>query len=354
MHTQFNDFLVSIDSKIREVVSFFNEVGFPICLVVNKQKHLLGIITDGDLRRYISKNVDLEASVETMMYKSPIVTKWQDISSAQLVMKERMITALPIINEKEEVVGLLFSDGKAYYDKTPLPFQVVINAGGKGTRLYPYTKVLPKPLIPVGDKTILEHIITRFTHQGCSEFISIVNHKRGIIKAYFQDLEVDYSLSFVDESTPLGTGGGLSLLKGFITQPFFFTNCDIIIDADYRAITQEHLNRKNSVTMVCAKKNVSIPYGVVNINEDNQLTSFSEKPNFDFFTNTGFYVVSPEVLEIIPEGKNISFPEIMDLCKNEGMRVGVYSIIDKAWLDMGQIDELDKMIEMLGSTTLND
>ena len=216
-------------------------------------------------------------------------------------------------------------------------------AGGLGTRLYPYTKILPKPLIPVGEIPIIEHIINRFYRQGAQNFYLIVNHKKNMIKAYLNDIEKAYQVCFVDEEQPLGTGGGLSLLKGEISQPFILSNCDILIDSDYEKIYEHHLSENNYITMVCSLKNMRIPYGVVEISKDGGIEEMKEKPEISFFTNTGMYVVHPEVIDELELNQRIDFPDIIEKCRQEGKKIGVYPISENSWLDMGQIDELEEM-----------
>ena len=147
-------------------------------------------------------------------------------------------------------------------------FTVEMMAGGLGTRLYPYTKILPKPLIPVGEQPIAELIIDRFRGFGCHRFTMVVNYKKGMIKSYFGDLEKDYTLDFVDETQFMGTGGGLCLLKGKVDSPFFFTNCDTLLDLDFGDLYEKHHERGNLITMVCALKHYTVPYGVVELGEE--------------------------------------------------------------------------------------
>ena len=220
---------------------------------------------------------------------------------------------------------------------------VVIMAGGLGTRLYPYTKILPKPLIPIGEMPIVEHIIHRFADVGCSAFTMIVNYKKSMIKSYFNDLQKDYTVDYVDEDTPLGTGGGLSLLKGKVTQTFFLTNCDILIDADFGDIYQYHKEKGNVITMVCAVKHFTIPYGVVELGGDGDISGITEKPEMNFLTNTGVYVVEPSVIDGLAYNEPIPFTDIIADVRAAGGRVGVYPVSENSWMDMGQLEELDNM-----------
>ena len=176
----------------------------------------------------------------------------------------------------------------------------------------------------------------------------IVNYKRNMIKAYFDELDKKYRLDFVTEEKPLGTGGGISLLKGKIKDSFILTNCDIMINDDLTKAYQKHIESENVITMICSLKNFTIPYGVVNVGEDGAIHSMQEKPNMSFFTNTGCYFVEPEVVENLQYNESVDFPEIIEKYMKKGKRVGIYPISEEAWLDMGQFNELEQMKARLG------
>ena len=220
-------------------------------------------------------------------------------------------------------------------------------AGGKGTRLYPYTQILPKPLIPIGEKTITEHIMSRFMKYGCKSFEMIINYKRNLIKSYFLDNEDTYDITFIDEKQFLGTGGGLKLLKGKIDTTFFMTNCDILIEEDFDRILEYHQKNNNIITVVCAKKNMTIPYGMVEVSESGKALALREKPCFSFLTNSGFYVIEPEFLDMIPDNTFIHITDVIQRCIDMKMQVGVYTIPEEKWLDMGQLEEMEKMKKRL-------
>ena len=164
-----------------------------------------------------------------------------------------------------------------------------------------------------------------------------------MIKAYFNELCKDYTVDFVDEEVFLGTGGGLSLLKGKINTPFFLTNCDVLIEADYNDIYKFHKKNGNLITVVCALKHVTIPYGVFNLNENGEIDSVTEKPTFNFLTNTGMYLVDSRVIEELEENTVIGFPDIMEKYRAQGFKVGVYPVSEDSWMDMGQLEELENM-----------
>jgi dTDP-glucose pyrophosphorylase len=317
-------------------------------LYIIKEEKLVASVTDGDIRRWILKRGNLDSTVQYIANYQP---KWLLETEKHLAhefLKKYNIKSIPLLNESHHVVSIFFADGAQDIDLSLKEVPVVIMAGGLGTRLYPYTKILPKALIPIGETPIIEHIIQRFVKHGCHKFYLIVNHKKNMIKAYFNEIEKNYELIFIDEDIPLGTGGGLSLIKDNIESPFILTNCDILIEEDYGKILEHHQKNQNFITMVTSLKNIHIPYGVIDFDEKGQIERMREKPSLSFFTNTGMYIVNPQVLKNIPQNKKIGFPDVIDSFRQQGESIGIYPISDYAWLDMGQIDELEEMRRRLG------
>ena len=342
------DIYIQEDKSILEAMCQLDRSGKKI-LFVHKGKKLLASLTDGDIRRWILKKGDLQMPVQCAANYQPRFLYEQEEDLAMRIIKELGIDAIPIVNKEYFIQKIVFANDTAQKHKEfDIEIPVVIMAGGLGTRLSPYTKILPKPLIPVGDYPIVEHIIHRFFSYGCSQFYMIVNYKRNMIKAYFDELDKKYQLDFIMEEKPLGTGGGISLLKGKIKDTFILTNCDILIDDDLTKAYKQHKESENMITMVCSLKNFTIPYGVVNIGEDGMIQSMQEKPHMSFFTNTGCYFVEPEVIEDLEYNKPADFPTVIEKYMEEGKRIGVYPIGEEAWLDMGQLDELEKMKTKLG------
>ena len=222
-------------------------------------------------------------------------------------------------------------------------------AGGQGSRLAPYTKVLPKPLLPIGEVPIVELIIDRFVQHGCTDVYLTVSYKANLIKAYFKDMTRDYDVHFVDEPEPLGTAGSLAMLNNTIESTFFVTNCDVLIEADYADVLTFHRDSGNHMTVVGSLKHFTIPYGVCEIAAGGRLTSMSEKPSYDYLVSTGMYVMEPEVLDDITEGRFFHVTDLIDDYMRRGVKVGVYPISEKSWLDMGQFEELSEMRSRLAA-----
>lgn len=341
-----NEFLIEEEFTMLEAMESLDKVAKKV-LFVTKKERLIAAITDGDIRRWILKKGNLNAKVNEVANYKPFYIYEKCRSGAKEIMVKHAIEALPIVDENMIIRSIVFRDIEVTSKKNKLDIPVVIMAGGFGKRLYPFTKILPKPLIPIGEIPIAEHIINRFIRAGSIDFYLIVNHKKNMIKAYFNEIERAYKITFIDEDKPLGTGGGLGLLKGKINTTFVLSNCDILIEEDYEKIYNFHKNEKNLITMVCSVKKIKIPYGVVEIGENGEIESMTEKPELSFFTNTGMYIVEPKIINEMGINRSIGFPDIIEEYKNVGERIGVYPISENAWLDMGQFDEMEEMRKRL-------
>lgn len=320
-----------------------------ILFLVDDDQKLLGCITDGDVRRFLLAGGKTSGMAIEAANCNPRVAKTVD--EARHLYHKKNYIVIPIVNEDGSVRDLYNGEvGEANQkQRNALNIPVVINAGGKGTRLDPYTRVLPKPLIPVGDLPIIELIMQEYQSYACTDFHIIVNYKRDLMKAYFADNERHYNISWYDEEKPLGTGGGLSLLRGKFDSTFFFANCDALLTANYESMLKFHKDNGNVITMICAYKNMNIPYGVVEIGVNGRIKEMREKPLMSFLTNTGIYIVEPEVIDDISDDESIGFPDIIEREKQKGKKVAVFPVSENDWMDMGQLPELEKMrIKLFG------
>lgn len=342
-----NDFLTNEECTMIEAMKQLDLVAKKV-LFVTKNNQLVAALTDGDIRRWILKKGNLDAKVRDIANYNPKFLYESEKSKAKQLMKQYIIESVPIVNSDMEIVTIVFWNDFSVGKVNTLDVPVVMMAGGLGARLYPYTKILPKPLIPIGEIPIAEHIINRFFEYGIKDFYMVVNHKKNMIKAYFNEIEREYLITYIDELQPLGTGGGLSLLKGIINNTFILSNCDILITEDYSKIYNFHKENGNKITIICSLKKVKIPYGVVEIGENGDMDSMKEKPEISFFTNTGVYIVEPDVIQDLENNKSIDFPDIIQKHKNRGEKIGVYPISENAWLDMGQFSDMEEMKKRLG------
>lgn len=298
-------------------------------------------LTDGDVRRYLLSGGQLDNPAMKAANPAPLLARSR--KQAETLLNQRDKVAVPVTDSNGVPLELVSIPNDTHAAPPDLGIPVVIMAGGRGTRLDPYTRIFPKPLIPVGDLPIIEHIMLQFRQYGCNMFHIIVNYKKELMKAYFHENERQYQIHWYDEEKPLGTGGGLCMLKGKINGTFFLTNCDILVKSDYASILRFHREGKNAVTMIAANKRLTIPYGVVETRENGVIEAMREKPELSFLTNTGMYVVEPETLDDVPDNTPIGFPDIIERQREKGRKVSAYAVPDDEWMDMGQLEELEQM-----------
>lgn len=345
---EIKNLLVNKYISIRKSIDILDKYGKKIVIVVEDKK-LIGVVTDGDIRRWIVKNGDISSSIENIMNKTPKYLIEKEKNKVKDIMNKYKIEAVPIVNEKSEVIDIIFwndiyQNQFNYFNTNNIP--IVIMAGGKGTRLKPYTNIIPKMLVPIGDIPIIERIINNFTNFNFNDFYVTVNYKKDIIKAYFNK-ETFYNISFIEEDIPLGTAGSLVLLKDNIKSTFFVSNCDILVDANYSDILKFHKNCKNKMTIVTALKNYVIPYGVFNLNDDGNIESLDEKPKYEFLVNTGMYVLEKSVIDYIEKDKYSDMTDIIYKLLDNKEKIGIYPVTEGAWLDMGEFESMKKMMDKL-------
>lgn len=310
------------------------------------------ILTIGDIQRAIIRQSNLSDPVSTILERDKIYASVNDSKEhIKSIMFKELIDCMPVLNDAGEIADVLFWDEvftQAVSENRPkINLPVVIMAGGKGTRLKPITNVIPKPLVPVGDKTILEVIMDQFEGIGCKKFFMSVNYKADMMQFYLSQLEHKYDIEFFMEDKPLGTIGSVSLLKGKINTPFFVSNCDSINEQDYRDVYDYHINNHNDMTIVTMVKSFKIPYGVIETGENGLMVSLKEKPEHTYMVNTGVYILNPSLINEIPEGEFFHITHLMEKVKERGGRVGCFPVSEEAWRDMGEWPEYLKMIKVL-------
>ncbi|MFH2067772.1 MAG: nucleotidyltransferase family protein [Pseudomonadota bacterium] len=347
------DITIQPDSTIKEAMEVLDKTAEKVLLVVDEKLTLAGTLTDGDIRRYILNGRDLSGTIQEAFHPNPIFVFQEDYHPERIknVFLENKIELIPILDKNHKVLDYITWEkalgNKGRTESNQLDVPVVIMAGGRGTRLEPFTRVLPKPLIPVGDKTVVDHIISRFRVFGISQFYMTIHHMSKIIKAYFEEKCSDYSVEFAEEEQPTGTAGSLRLLMGKLRKPFFVSNCDIVIETDYADLYRFHTQNNFDITLVASTKQFNIPYGICELNEKGCLENITEKPQYNFLVNTGLYVLNPAVIEQIPENRVFHITHLMEKIKSNGGLIGVYPVSEKAWIDVGQWAEYRKAIKMI-------
>ena len=322
-------------------------------LLVFDGEHFVGLITIGDLQRAIIAGRPFSTPIGGLIDNSAktYARQGEDIREIKKWMKEVRAEYMPVLDSDGNLVDVIFwSDVLSdvpVSDRKKIDVPVVIMAGGKGTRLSPLTNVIPKPLVPVGDKTILELILDQFEGIGCSKFYMSVNYKADMIRYYFDRLDKKYDIQFIQEDKPLGTIGGISLLRDKINAPFFVSNCDGINEQDYRDVYDYHVANRNDLTIVTMVKTFRIPYGVIETGQDGLLTSLSEKPELTYQVNTGVYILNPCCIDRIQDGEFLHITELMERLRADGGRVGCFPVSEHSWRDMGEWPEYLRMINVI-------
>lgn len=342
-----NKYMVSSALNIKQILKVM-DVNLINTVFVEKDGTLLGVVSGGDIRRALLDDCPMSASVMNIMNPNPICIEF-DCSEDKLkkLFVEKKISAIPIVDKGRVVKVIARSEilepHLDNYKKLSLP--VVIMAGGKGTRLDPFTRILPKPLIPIGDKPIIEIVMDEFSKHGMIDFHVSVNFKADMIKAYFNDGECCYNIDYLVEKKPLGTAGALHLLKAKFKSPFFVSNCDSIIKSEYSDIYNFHQAGSFDMTLVASMQHHVIPYGVCELADGGCLKTINEKPEYDLMINTGMYLLNPSVLDYIKMDTIFHMTDLIDELQKNGLKVGVFPVSEKSWIDMGQWREYKEAVK---------
>lgn len=341
-------FICGADVTIVDAMKKIDDNSRGILFVVDGNDRLTGSISDGDIRRWLLRTGDLNANVCSVMMRSPKYLFNRDRYQAEKLMNKKTISAVPILDDSRRITDIILRvDINLHRKKSLAGIPVIIMAGGKGTRLYPYTKILPKPLIPIGETPIVERIIDCYVEYGIDKFYMTVNFKKSMLRSYFAELSPSYEIEYIEEKIPLGTAGSLKLIEKKFKNPIFVTNCDALIFADYDDLYNYHVNSGNIITIVSALKNITIPYGVMKSKENGEIYKMEEKPMLSYFINTGMYVIDPDSISKIPNDVMFHMTQLVDVVMKSGGKVGMYPISEDSFLDMGEFSEMKRMEEKL-------
>ena len=351
--TKLSRIRIDSDKTLLDALRLMDEEDRKLMMVFENGKYK-SLLSAGDIQRAIIANKKLETSVIEVIRTENIRLAYESDSfeSIKELMLQFRTEFMPVLNVAGELVDVhfwddVFSSFKPELSQIDIP--VVIMAGGKGTRLKPFSNILPKPLFPLGDKTIVETIMDKCHEVGCKRFFFSVNHKADFIKSYFDQLEGEnYDIEYFKEDQPLGTAGSLHLIREKIKETFFVSNCDIVIDADYTEILKYHRKQKNEITMVVSLKHIKIPYGTVETCEGGQVTNLVEKPELTYMINAGFYILEPNLLSEIPVDSFYHITDLIESVRKRGGNVGAFPISEKSWCDIGEWAEYRSTLGVFG------
>lgn len=331
------------NATIKEALEIIDKGSMQIALVVDKNDKLLGTLTDGDVRRGILKGLDLNSSIEIIIFKNPTVVKIGTTKEEILkIALSKKLHQIPIVDDSGRVLGI--KEIEELVEPKIKTNKVILMVGGLGTRLRPLTQDTPKPMLKVGDKPILQTIIEKFAEYGYINIVMCVNYKSQIIQDYFGDgSKFSVNIEYVLEEQRMGTAGALSLLKDKPSEPFFVMNGDLLTNVNFENLNNYHMATNSIGTMCVREYELQVPYGVVNIN-DGRIISIEEKPTHKFFVSAGIYMLSPEVLNYVPKNEFFDMPALFEKLINLSKNIISFPIREY-WLDIGRMEEYQRANE---------
>ena len=347
---------ILVNESIRKAIKILNIYGSKTIVVVGKNKKLVGTLSDGDIRKSIIKGFKLDDSIQNIYNKDPIFVYENEIDKKKLrkIFLEKKIYLIPVVNKIKKLIKVfhledvfkienLNHEAKEYSQN----LGVVIMAGGEGVRMQPYTKIFPKPLLPMGDETIIDLIVSNFVRHRMNNFYVTTNYKHFAIDSHFKKYRTNIKYKLIRENKKLGTAGALSYLKDNKENLFFVSNCDILVSVNYKQVLNFHINNKNDITIVVSKRSVKFPYGVCQLNKKNKFFGFKEKPSYDFLFNTGLYLINKKEFKIIKKNQKLDMDTFILKLKKKKKKIGVYQINYNKWHDLGNWENYNNFIQKI-------
>ena len=343
-----NSLLITLGTPVHEAMRIIDQGAAQIALVVDEQQRLVGTLTDGDIRRGLLKGETLKAPTERLMNSDFRSVGSSDDQGVVLeMMRREVLRQIPVLDQEGRVVELLLL--QELLNPQQLSNAVVIMAGGKGTRLRPHTESCPKPMLPVGDKPMLEILLEQCIASGFRTFYFSVNYLKEQIIEYFSDgSRWGVSINYLVEDEPLGTAGSLQLLPDSLNEPFLVLNGDVLTRLDPSQLLQFHTEHHAQATLCVREHELTVPFGVVQT-EGTELAGFEEKPTYRHQVNAGVYVIDPLLLPLLPSHQFTDMPSLLLAAQDAGHRVTVCPIHEN-WLDVGRPEALKEAHAMWGST----
>lgn len=342
----FENYKIHKKKNIEQAMQLQKDNSLKCLIVIDSKDRFLGTLSDGDIRNAILKKIKFSEKIEKIFNKSPCFyyENKYDLKKIKRILIEENYPYVPIVNKNKkiiEIIDLNFFGKKNELKKITLP--VVIMAGGYGTRLRPSTNILPKPLIPLQGKAIIQHIIDEFSLYNVKKYIVSINYKSILVKAFFSELKKNLNISFLNEKKPLGTAGSLNFLQKKTFTEFIVINCDTIVKTDFNEFIKFHKLQKNDISMISAINNLEIPYGVCEVGKNKILKTLKEKPKLSFLANVGCYIINKKTLKLIPKNKHFDFNELISKAIKKKFKVGVYPINRSEWIDVGTFDYINQL-----------
>ncbi len=346
MNKNFKLFLVNDENSIKESMIKIKKNGTRTLLVVKKNNFLLGTISEGDIHAALIQNFSLDSSIKKIFNKSPkkVILGNYNLNKVSKIFLDKQIGIIPVVDSNNIVKRIIswddvFGSKKNYSELKKI--EVVVMAGGKGERLKPYTSVLPKPLIPINNKPMLEHIISNFKFFNIQNFHLVLNHQAKLIKSYFNNYDKNLKINYTVEPKPLGTVGGIRFVKKIKSNNFLLSNCDTLFKIDYLKFYNYHEKNQNYLTLAVSNVKHEFSYGACKI-QKTRLISIKEKPKLNFIANAGLYAMKREIINLIPKNKKFDLTDLINKCLKLRKKIGVYEIPNSSWTDLGKLSDFNK------------
>jgi dTDP-glucose pyrophosphorylase len=347
MNKDYKNFLITENDTISNCSLKMNKNNSSFLIVVNQKKLLLGTFSMGDLRNALYHGAKLNSHIIKYYNTKPtfVFKKNYNLQNLKKIFLSKQISVIPIVDTKRKIIGTVSKENVFKFKEEKIPkidLPVVIMSGGKGSRLKPFSDILPKALIPLNNKTVLERIIENFLGFGVKKIFIITNYKSNIIKSYFDEKKYKRKLKFIEEPKELGTAGGLKLIYKELKENFLVTNCDVLHDFNYEDFVKFHIYNKFHMSVVGSFKSYSIPYGICELDKNGILNKIDEKPKKNMLINTGFYIIKKKLLKYIPKNKFFHITDLISKAKSEKNKIGLFPINDNNWSDVGEWSEYYK------------
>tara|TARA_Y100000389_G_scaffold204802_1_gene259749 strand:- start:870 stop:1919 length:1050 start_codon:yes stop_codon:yes gene_type:complete len=345
----FKQLCVEENITLNDSLKILKKTGNRCVLIVKKNFELKGSLTDGDIRKALLKKISLDQSITKIYNRKPKFILFNQKNNITLVQKLLLnLPLIPVIKNKKIISVIRQYD---LVEKKPIlknQVDTVIMAGGKGTRLLPFTDVLPKPLIPINGTPIISHIINNIKKYNYNNFWISMNYKYSILKNYLNTEEKKTHFNFLIEKKSLGTVGSLSLIdKKKITENFYVTNCDILVNTSLKNFYNFHKKNKSLLTLIVTKKKMKFAYGACELKGKHDLKSIKEKPEHIYLVNTGFYIMNKKILHYLKYNKKTDINELIELLKKKNLKISCYTIKQKNWSDFGNWSQYNKELKNL-------
>ena len=341
-----SEYIISGKTTLMEALEIMDQRDRKLLLICDGDR-FLGLISIGDIQRAILAKKDLSLpALNYMRQNMTIATVDDDPEQIKKQMRVERIESMPVIDHENRLVDVIeWNELLEEQDNGEeiINYPVVIMAGGKGTRLQPLTNIIPKPLIPISDKTIIEEIMTAFKNAGCGDFWISVNYKKEAIEEYFAGRK-EWKVAFIYEEKPLGTAGSLFLLKDKLKGTFFVINCDTLVNVRLQDLVKYHHDSGNVITVVSVVKKMSIPYGTLETDVGGIVKEIREKPEYVYQINSGMYILEAEALDYLKDNTFTNITDLIEMLIRDNRKVGAFPVPESSWVDMGNWDEYLKLV----------